>query len=226
MPEAAALIAVPLPFNTPVIVVDKVSAGVVPPELLPAKPLALATETAVTVPVVGVDQVGVPAVALVKTCPVVPAAVYASAVPVPYTTAPAVGVAVLFVPPLAIGKVPVTSLTKLTALKAGLPAALPCSSVVVVPWLVMLMLGAAPPLDTIGVVAVTVVIPPRVAISAGGGPIWSSSNVVGLDPLPVKINRFWKNRYHSLDINPVRSSSNATRGAGMLVMLAIRHSWA
>ena len=213
--------AVPLPLSRPVMVVDRVSAGVAPPELVPAKPLALATETAVTVPVVGVDQVGVPAVALVKTCPVVPAAVYASAVPVPYTTAPAVGVAVLFVPPLAIGKVPVTSLTKLTALKAGSPAALPCNSVVVVPWLVMLMLGAVPPLDTIGVVAVTVVI--RVAISAGGGASCSSSSVIGLDPLPVRINRFWKNRYHSLDINPVRSSRNATLGAGRLVMLAIRH---
>jgi hypothetical protein len=33
--------------------------------------------TLVTVPVVGVVQVGVPAVAEVKTCPVVPAAVYA-----------------------------------------------------------------------------------------------------------------------------------------------------
>ena len=83
MPEAAALMAVPLPFNTPVMVVDKVSAGVVPPELLPANPLAETTDTAVTVPVVGVDHVGVPAVALVSTCPVVPAAVYAIALPVP-----------------------------------------------------------------------------------------------------------------------------------------------
>ena len=37
--------------------------------------LAAAVETEVTVPVVGVDQVGTPAPAEVKTCPVVPAAV-------------------------------------------------------------------------------------------------------------------------------------------------------
>ena len=36
------------------------------------------------------------------------------AVPVPYPTPPLVGVAVLFVPPLATGRVPVTPVVKLT----------------------------------------------------------------------------------------------------------------
>ena len=62
---------------TPVTVVESVSAGVAPPELVPARPLAETTETAVTVPVVGVAQVGVPAPALVNTWPEVPAAVKA-----------------------------------------------------------------------------------------------------------------------------------------------------
>jgi hypothetical protein len=48
---------------------------VAPPLDVPAKPLALATLTAVTVPVVGVAQVGALAPAEVNTCPLVPAAV-------------------------------------------------------------------------------------------------------------------------------------------------------
>ena len=40
----------PLPLITPVIVVDRVSDGVAPPEDVPAKPLAEATEIDVTVP--------------------------------------------------------------------------------------------------------------------------------------------------------------------------------
>ena len=50
MPAVAALIAVPLPFRTPVTVVESVRAGVAPPLDVPANPLAVATETAVTVP--------------------------------------------------------------------------------------------------------------------------------------------------------------------------------
>lgn len=50
MPGVAALIAVPFPLSSPVIVVVSVRAGVAPPEELPANPLLVATETAVTVP--------------------------------------------------------------------------------------------------------------------------------------------------------------------------------
>jgi len=53
-----AIIAVPFPANTgDVTVVDRVSAGVAPPLEVPAKPLAVVTDTAVTVPVEGVVQV-------------------------------------------------------------------------------------------------------------------------------------------------------------------------
>ena len=37
-------------------------------------------------------------------------------------------------------------------------------------------------------------------------------------PLPVSVNRFSKNLYHSRDISPVRSSIMGTRGGGILVM--------
>ena len=50
VPDTAAAIAVPSPFNIPVIEVEIVRAGVAPPDDEPAKPLAEATETAVTVP--------------------------------------------------------------------------------------------------------------------------------------------------------------------------------
>ena len=51
MPLVAADIAVPLPFNTPVILVEIVMAGVdVAVATVPAKPLALATVVDVTVP--------------------------------------------------------------------------------------------------------------------------------------------------------------------------------
>ena len=51
MPLVAALIAVPLPFNSPVIVVESVIAGVVVAvATVPANPLADTTETLVTVP--------------------------------------------------------------------------------------------------------------------------------------------------------------------------------
>ena len=76
MPLVAALIAVPLPLSRPVTVVDSVIAGVVVAvATVPASPFADTTDTLVTVPVVGVVQVGVPAAALVSTWPAVPAAV-------------------------------------------------------------------------------------------------------------------------------------------------------
>ena len=83
MPAVAAEIAVPLPLSKPVIVVVSVSAGVAPPLDVPAKPLADTTDTAVTVPVVGVVHVGIPAPADVSTWPAVPAAVNLYAVPLP-----------------------------------------------------------------------------------------------------------------------------------------------
>ena len=55
-----------------------------------------------------VCQVGAPDPLEVSTCPLVPAEVKAYALPVPYETPPAVGVAVAFVPPLATGNVPDT----------------------------------------------------------------------------------------------------------------------
>jgi hypothetical protein len=51
VPLVAALIAVPLPFNTPVTVVDNVTAGVVVAvATVPARPLADTTDTLETVP--------------------------------------------------------------------------------------------------------------------------------------------------------------------------------
>ena len=52
------------------------------------------------------DHVGAPAPLDLRTCPETPAAVKAKAEPVPYAAAPAVGVAVELVPPLAIPSVP------------------------------------------------------------------------------------------------------------------------
>jgi hypothetical protein len=52
--------AVPLPFRTPVIVVESVRAGVVPPLELPASPFTVATETAVTPVPGGVPHVPSP----------------------------------------------------------------------------------------------------------------------------------------------------------------------
>ena len=84
MPLVAALIAVPLPFSRPVIVVESVIAGVVVAvATVPASPLADTTETLVTVPPPSVAHVGAPAPPLVSTWPSVPAALTASAGPVP-----------------------------------------------------------------------------------------------------------------------------------------------
>jgi len=67
-------IAVPLPDNTPVMVVERVIAGVVVAvATVPANPLALTTDTEVTVPdVAGLAQEGGDPVVAVRTCPVVP----------------------------------------------------------------------------------------------------------------------------------------------------------
>jgi hypothetical protein len=146
-------------------VVDKVSAGVAPPELAPAKPFALATDTAVTLPVVGVVQVGTPPAALVKTCPTVPTAVYASAVPVPYTTVPEVGVAVLFVPPLAMPRVPLQPRVREVAASKAVVGAPPSVSVTLVSSvfdsaeLVTPTTTAVVPDATIGALPVTLVMP-------------------------------------------------------------------
>ena len=87
------------------------------PDVIIGDPLTLisppvnvcATLLTVPPPLAIVVQVGAPAPFEVKTCPVVPAAVKAYAVPVPYGTAPDVGEDVPFVPPDAIGNVPVVS---------------------------------------------------------------------------------------------------------------------
>ena len=75
----------PLPLSSPVMVVVRVMAGVVVAvATVPARPLAVTTDTLVTVPLVaGAAQVGAPPVVAVSTWPVVPAAVNAYAVPVP-----------------------------------------------------------------------------------------------------------------------------------------------
>ena len=68
MPAVAAEIAVALPFNTPVMDVLSVMAGVVVAvATVPAKPLADTTETVDTVPVAAFVHVGVPAPADVRT---------------------------------------------------------------------------------------------------------------------------------------------------------------
>ena len=78
--------------------------------------------TLVTVPLPAVVHVGVPAPFEVSTCPDVPTDVNAYPVPVPYDTVPAVGAAVLFVPPFAIGNVPEISAVNEIALHVGADA--------------------------------------------------------------------------------------------------------
>ncbi len=58
MPAVAADMAVPFPFSNPVIVVEIVIAGVVPPLEDPAKPFADTTDNPVSVPVAAATQVG------------------------------------------------------------------------------------------------------------------------------------------------------------------------
>ena len=63
----------PLPFNTPVMLVVIVIAGVdVLVATVPAKPFALATLALVTVPVAAPTQLNTPSVVLAKTYPVTP----------------------------------------------------------------------------------------------------------------------------------------------------------
>ena len=67
MPAVAALIAVPLPFRTPVMLVVSVIAGVeVAVATVPAKPFAVTTETVVTVP----DPLIVPGVYVPSALPI------------------------------------------------------------------------------------------------------------------------------------------------------------
>ena len=135
----------------------------------------------------------------VNTCPAVPAAVNANAVPVPYAEPPAVAVAVELVPPFAIGSVPDISAVKLTAPKLGAPDALPCSTVVVVPaavdaiavvvepyttpYCVNVLACPVPPLATAKVPA-TVTAP--VVVVAGVSPVLP--NVIELTPEPAPEN--------------------------------------
>jgi hypothetical protein len=56
----SALNEVPLPFTIPTTDVESVSVGVVPPELVPAKPLLDATEIDVTPVPEGVEQMALP----------------------------------------------------------------------------------------------------------------------------------------------------------------------
>ena len=104
VPATVYACAVPVPYPTPPAV--GVAVLLVPPEPIANvadKPAAVVAVPAL--PDILVDQVGAPATPEINTCPDVPATVYACAVPVPYPTPPAVGVAVLLVPPEAIAKV-------------------------------------------------------------------------------------------------------------------------
>jgi hypothetical protein len=109
LPEPV-LVVTPVPplatANVPAIVM--VPDPVIGPPLYVRPVVPPLTLTLVTVPVpVTVVQVGAPAPPDVSTWPDVPVAEYASAVPVPYGIVPALGVAVLFVPPFAVPSVPV-----------------------------------------------------------------------------------------------------------------------
>ena len=96
----------------PPLVIASVPANVIVPEPVIGPPETVSpvvppdTSTLVTVPVVGVDQVGTPAPALVNTWPTAPMAVKSYAVPVPYDTAPATGVTLELVPPFAALRTP------------------------------------------------------------------------------------------------------------------------
>jgi len=81
----------------------------------PFVPVSVPVTFVFAVPMLRLPNAGADAPADSSGCPDVPADVYAWAVPVPYPTPPAVGVAVLFVPPALIGSVPVVSADVLVA---------------------------------------------------------------------------------------------------------------
>lgn len=90
----------------------------------------------------------------VNTCPAVPAAVNANAVPVPYAEPPAVAVAVELVPPLAMARVPPT-VTAPVVVVAGVSP--------VVPKVIELTPEPAP-LNCDQVMAVTLIVPPALLV--------------------------------------------------------------
>ena len=98
------------PFSTAIVVPFHTPVAIVPTEVKEELTTVELSVVPVRVPAAAVTfaQDGVLEPLDCKYCPVEPTVVYASAVPVPYATAPAVGVAVVLVPPFAIGKTPVT----------------------------------------------------------------------------------------------------------------------
>jgi len=107
------------------------------------------------------------------------------------------------VPPLAVGKMPLTSAVKLALFFA---ASVPSSA-----------RGARSStlvgVGTGGAKSAKVMLAAKP--SKDGGPTCKSVSEVVFDPSPVKSNKFTKNRYHSRDINPVLASITGTRGAGI-----------
>ena len=145
--------------------------------------------TLVTVPVVGVVQIGTPAPALVNTWPDVPAAVKAYAVPVPYGTAPAVGVAAPFVPPLAITSVP-ASVTAPVVAVAGVSPVVPPDQLKT-PVLLIVTLPVAPdtempvPAILVSTPVLATVIVPKPLVTEIPTPV---PNVLREYPVPLPIN--------------------------------------
>ena len=96
------------------------------------------------------DHTGALAPADVNTCPAIPAAVNANAVPVPYAEPPAVAVAVELVPPLAMARVPPT-VTAPVVVVAGVSPVLPK---------VIELTPEPAPENCAHVIAVTPIVPP------------------------------------------------------------------
>ena len=100
------------------------------------------------------DHTGALAPADVNTCPAVPAAVNANAVPVPYAEPPAVAVAVELVPPLAMARVPAT-VTAPVVVVAGVSPVVPK----------VIELTPEPALENCAqVMAVTLIVPPALLV--------------------------------------------------------------